>query len=319
MADQPTTARAPAPDAPGEIEYGDFYYRHDCGIPYERNEHWLGFFDRIAEKIVRDLQPDSTLDAGCAMGFLVEGLRKRGVEAFGVDVSEFAIGEVHESVAEYCEVASLTEPLERSYDLITCIEVLEHIPAEDTDRAIANLCRATDRILLSSTPDDFTEATHVNVRTPEEWSAALAREGFLRDLDYDASYVTPWAALYRRQDARALTDAVRHYDRSWWRLRKEATEVRASLLSAQERMAELEKEAEGSSELRSELETSREEVLRLRDLLIGKDAELGTSRGQVAVMEARLQRTFGARLHAMFPRFAGLLGLASRALAKLRG
>lgn len=319
MADQPTTARAAAPDSIAEIEYGDYYFRHECGVPYERNEHWLGFFDRIAERIVRDLQPDSALDAGCAMGFLVESLRKRGVDAFGVDVSEFAIGEVHESVAEYCAVASLTEPLERSYDLITCIEVLEHIPAEETDRAIANLCRATDRILLSTTPDDFTEATHVNVRPPEEWSAALAREGFLRDLDYDASYVTPWAALYRRQDARGLTDAVRHYDRSWWRLRKEATEVRASLLSAQERMAELEKEAEGSSKLRGELEESREEVLRLRDLLIGKDAELGTARGQVAVLEARVQRGLGARLQAMFPRLTGLIGLASRALAKLRG
>src|ERR1044072_9857303 len=46
----------------------------------------------------------------------------------------------------------------------------------------------------------------------------------------------------------------------------------------------------GSSEdvllLREELARSREEVLRLRDLLIGKDAELGTLRGRGAALEA---------------------------------
>lgn len=40
------------------------------------------------------------------------------------------------------------------------------------------------------------------------------------------------------------------------------------------------------SELRAELARCREEVLRLRDLLIGKDAELGTVRGRLAELEA---------------------------------
>ena len=44
------------------------------------------FFDWIAERITRDINPKTVLDAGCAMGFLVEGLRARGVEAWGVDV-----------------------------------------------------------------------------------------------------------------------------------------------------------------------------------------------------------------------------------------
>ena len=90
MAEQ-TTPAAPTERRGSAVEYGAFYYRHDCGVPYERNEHWLGFFDRIAEGIVRDLHPTSVLDAGCAMGFLVEGLRKRGVEACGIDISEYAI------------------------------------------------------------------------------------------------------------------------------------------------------------------------------------------------------------------------------------
>ncbi len=238
MAEQTTPIEAPS-GADGQVEYGTFYFRHDCGVPYERNEHWLGFFDRIAESIVREFHPASVLDAGCAMGFLVEELRKRGVEARGIDVSEFAISQAHESVRDHCSVASLTEPLGQRYDLIACIEVLEHIPAADADAAIANLCAATDRLLISTTPQDYGEATHVNVQPPEVWSAALAREGFLRDLDHDLSYLTPWAAVYSRREE-PLAETVRRYDRSWWRLRHEVSEVRDSLLKAQDRLAELE-------------------------------------------------------------------------------
>jgi SAM-dependent methyltransferase len=320
MADQTTPVSLPGGDEE-QIEYGAFYYRHDCGIPYERNDHWLSFFDKLAESVVREFHPSSVLDAGCAMGFLVEGLRKRGVEAYGIDISDFAISKVHESVAEHCRVASLTEPLERRYDLITCIEVVEHIPPEETDAAISNLCAATDRLLLSTTPGDYAEATHLNVRPPEDWSARLAREGFFRDLDHDLSYLTPWAALYVRREE-PVTETVRHYDRSWWRLRHEVSEVRGALLKAQDQLAELEAgEGENRPELLKELDRRNEELLRLRDLLIGKDAELGTARGQVAALEDQTRRltNLSTRVQSRLPLLTRVVGLLVRALRSLRG
>ena len=45
-----------------------------------------------------------------------------------------------------------------------------------------------------------------------------------------------------------------------------------------------------AAQLREELNRSREEVLRLRDLLISKDAELGSLKGQVAALEAGTAR-----------------------------
>ena len=317
MAEQSAPAEASSPPDKG-IEYGRFYYRHDCGIPYERNEHWLSFFDRIAEAIVREFHPSTVLDAGCAMGFLVEGLRKRGVEAWGVDISDYAISQAHESIRDYCRVGSLTEPLGQRYDLIACIEVIEHIPPAEADTVIANLCAATDRLLLSTTPQDYGEATHLNVQPPEVWSAALAREGFLRDLDHDLSYLTPWAGLYTRRDE-PLPETVRRYDRSWWRLRHEVSEVRSSLLKAQDRLAELESdEGEERPELLEELDRRNEEVLRLRDLLIGKDAELGTARGQLAALEDQAQRM--ANVAARIPLLVRLpVTLLLRLRALLRG
>ncbi len=60
-----------------------------------------------------------------------------------------------------------------------------------------------------------------------------------------------------------------------------------------------------TAELREELARSREEVLRLRDLLIGKDAELGVLRGRVAEMEAGTARLLGivAHIRALVPGF----------------
>src|SRR5689334_22980048 len=83
------------------VQYGEAYFQNywGGGGPYERNERWLGFFAEVADGIVRDLAPKTVLDAGCAMGFLVEALRQRGVEASGIDVSEYAISKVDESVA----------------------------------------------------------------------------------------------------------------------------------------------------------------------------------------------------------------------------
>jgi chromosome segregation ATPase len=59
------------------------------------------------------------------------------------------------------------------------------------------------------------------------------------------------------------------------------------------------------SELREELARSREEVLRLRDLLIGKDAELGTLRGRLAELEAGAGRlvNIAARIRSRVPSF----------------
>jgi SAM-dependent methyltransferase len=318
MADQ-TSPVAPREDAGTAPEYGSYYYRHDCGIPYERNEHWLGFFDRVAEEIVREFHPSSVLDAGCAMGFLVEALRKRGVDAKGIDVSEYAISQVHESVAEHCSVASLAEPLPGRYDLITCVEVLEHIPPEETGAAIANLCAATDRLLLSTSPTDYAEPTHLNVQPPEFWSTALAREGFFRDVDRDPSYLTPWAALYVRREE-PVPDMVRRYDRSWWRLRKEVGEVREALLKSQEQLAQIEAgEAEDRPELLKELDRREEEILRLRDLLIGKDAELGAARGRLAALEDQTQRVanVAGRVQSRVPLFFRLAGAVLRRLRAL--
>ncbi len=179
--------------------YDENYYRSGCGpVSYERNEFWLGFFARIADEIARSLKPFRVLDAGCAMGFLVESLWGRGIETWGIDISAYAISKVRGDVEPYCRVGSLAEPISGTYDLVTCIEVLEHIPASQLADVIANFSAVTDTVLFSSTPSDFNEPTHVSVRPPLFWLRLFAEHGFQPDLLFDAGFLTPHAILFRK-------------------------------------------------------------------------------------------------------------------------
>lgn len=187
-------------------QYNKAYYdQYDVGVGkvnYENSEYTKDFLEKIAEHIVDDLHPKTVLDAGCAMGHLVAALRDRGVEAYGVDISEYAISKVREDVKPYCAVGSLTDPLPGSFpkhfDLVTSIEVLEHLYAQEGNVALKNLCALTDCIIFSSTPDDFTEPTHVNVQQREYWARLFAEAGFYDDLNYRPGYLSPQALCFRR-------------------------------------------------------------------------------------------------------------------------
>jgi SAM-dependent methyltransferase len=277
-----TTPGGLADQSPEGLEFGSYYYEHDCGIPYERSERWLEFFDKIARRIAVDLRPTSVLDAGCALGMLVEGLRHQGIDAYGVDVSEYAIDHVDPSIREFVWRSSLTEPLSRRYDLVVCVEVIEHLPADEAEAAIDNLCASADRILISSSPHDYGEATHVNVKQPEEWATLFARRGFLRAPEVDASFLTPWAVVYERRTD-DVPDVVRSYERDRWQLSSEVRQLRETALTLQHRLEESAAVAKDAPEIRLAL-------LETRDELIAAQAELGEALGRIQFLDAQLSR-----------------------------
>jgi hypothetical protein len=300
----PDASRADDEAAPGVVAdweklYGQRYYLTDYTVPYGRNEHWLQFFGQVAERIVKDLSPRTTLDAGCAMGLLVEQLVNRGVDAYGIDLSNYAIKHAPDTISERLSVGSVTKPLARHYDLITCIEVIEHLPAEDGRVALANLCAAADRILFSSVPDGYEEPTHVNVQPPEEWSAWFAESGFFRVIEYDASYLAPWAVLYERRVG-GLPDVVRSYDRALARLRSEVQQLRATVLRSAEQLEDASNASQSDAhpdemaQVRRTAAELHEQLLATRDIIIGLEAEIGEARGQRDFYAAQMAGTEAA-------------------------
>lgn len=191
------------------------FYEKEGGGNYMNKEVWLPYFENIAEKIIANFSPKTVLDAGCACGYLVEALRNRGVEAYGVDISSYAIEHVSPEIKEFCCVHNIADPLPsyfpQKYDLVVTIEVLEHLYEEDGKQAIANLCSYSDKIIFTSTPDDISDQSHVNVQKAEYWCRIFAQNSFYRNLFQAMDWICPWAMFFEKRTD--LPNLVDEYER----------------------------------------------------------------------------------------------------------
>ncbi len=208
--------------------YNENYYRSSCGVSdYVHNPAIRAFFQRIARDIRQRFAPRTVLDAGCACGHLVRALREIGIEAYGIDISEYAVGMAAPEIRDYCRAGSLTEPLPpglpERYDLAVNIEVLEHIPEAGALTALERLTGYSDRILFSSSPDDVAEATHVNVHEPEYWIGAFAAAGFRVREDCRFACVAPQCLIFERSTG--PVEAKAECSRLLWRLARDCFEL----------------------------------------------------------------------------------------------
>jgi 2-polyprenyl-6-hydroxyphenyl methylase/3-demethylubiquinone-9 3-methyltransferase len=104
---------------------GEFKTLHDI------NPLRIGFIQEYAE-----LAGKRVLDVGCGGGILTEGLAKLGADAMGIDLSQDLIdmAELHgleACVNAHYQKISAEELAERQpagFDLVTCMEMLEHVP-----------------------------------------------------------------------------------------------------------------------------------------------------------------------------------------------
>ena len=258
--------------------FDEYYFQRGCGRPYERDEEWLNFFASIADRIVNDFQPRTVLDAGCAKGFLVEALRERGVEAYGLDISDYAISSVHENVKDFCWVGSVTDPLPMEYDLIVCIEVLEHMEKAESETAIRNLCTSSKDILFSSTPFDYKEATHFNVQPPEYWAEAFAKQGYIRDMDFDASFITAWAVRFLKREKILRPRVVREYERSFYPLWKQNIDLRNLINEMRQELVENQGSIDGLNRVKIEnlekLELLEKKIVGQQNSVVTLESEL---------------------------------------------
>lgn len=324
-------------------DYSSTYYNDAHLGGYDNyswdNQEWQSFFLVVADRLVGLSNPRTALDVGCARGLLVQALVERGVDARGIDLSEHAVNSSHPDVRDRLRVASATEPWSERYDLVTCIEVLEHMAPVDAQKAIDNLTSVTDLVLFSSSPGDHDEATHINTRSTAQWAAWFAERGFFRRTDVDVSFLSPWAVLFERADL-TLHALTQRYELQFNDLHAEVLEKRAALLESHRRISRLNDQLESQvsgkvadqaalvEQWEKEVLEARHQLLTQRDHVIGTEAEvtrlrrdldrlrseLARSRKQLSNVRGRLQdaRTDLQRLTRRSERFAAELE-ASRA------
>ena len=291
--------------------YDKEYFEKHYNPPYKRGEaRWLDFFNQIADQLVRSLKPRTMLDVGCAIGFLVEALWRRGVRAYGIDLSEYAIHQVPENLKGFCAVKSVLEPLPESfpltYDLITCIEVLEHLSQNEGQIAVKNMASKTRCILFSSTPlDDLDEPTHVNVRPVIYWLQSFAEVGFYPDLRFDASFVSPQAFLLRKSRPKANEDVLPFFADSInkkFHINAQQEEIARLTQSTQELQRKLESQIAKRDQ---EIQNFRSMRQQLQEALEKKQAEIN----QISAERAQLLQILATREAEIFERGARIESL----------
>ena len=156
---------------------------------YESPEYWCGDsgyrapgyvdfpINRIKEIAILLRKPRNVLDVGCAMGFSVACLRILGIEAWGLDISKYALSRAPEFITPFLFNASVCSiPLQdKSFDLIFSSGMLEHIPKRNLHKAINEIVRVGKRGLIGvSCLDDETtregaDDTHEVILKLREW------------------------------------------------------------------------------------------------------------------------------------------------------
>lgn len=114
----------------------------------------LRYIDRRAS-----LAGKKALDVGCGGGLLSEAMALAGAEVLGVDMAaeSLAVATQHAEAAQasvtYQKVAVEDLALERAgeYDIVTCMEMLEHVPDPSSIiRACARLCKPGGELFFST-------------------------------------------------------------------------------------------------------------------------------------------------------------------------
>lgn len=149
---------------------------------FERHAEWSHRTARIVVPRVVALLGDtqSALDVGCGVGGWLAVLREHGV----TDVVGLEGGEPDPRQllvpADALRHVDLEEAfaLGRSFDLIVCLEVGEHLPARAADVLVSSIAAHGDAVLFSAAIPGQGGDYHLNEQWPTYWNERFEREGF---------------------------------------------------------------------------------------------------------------------------------------------
>lgn len=133
------------------------YRKHTAANPIQR-----ALIERFHRRIVAEivaLGPGSFLDAGCGEGFVAQRILDAvpDVELTGCDLSTSALAIARHANpgAEFVSGSVINLPFaDKSFDVVGCFEVLEHLPDDLPRQALGEFARVARRGVVLSVPHE---------------------------------------------------------------------------------------------------------------------------------------------------------------------
>lgn len=106
------------------------------------------------------LKGKRVLDVGCGGGILAESMARRGADVLGIDLADksLKVAELHKLETginnvnyRYVSAEQLAAEEQGTFDVVTCLEMLEHVPdPAQTIQACADLCKPGGWLFFST-------------------------------------------------------------------------------------------------------------------------------------------------------------------------
>ncbi|MBP9816035.1 UMP kinase [Candidatus Woesebacteria bacterium] len=159
----------------------------------QRKERWAALSESFISRFIVDLahfyralsiklfiNPKTCLDLGCGDGGLVHHLRRFGIQAFGIDISEYAISSANKEIQPFLSRGDIKKlPFEDgAFDLVVSFDVLEHIQRAEIKNVAMESARVAKKFVLHkiyttenlwiefTQPKDF---SHISVQSQAFW------------------------------------------------------------------------------------------------------------------------------------------------------
>ena len=147
-----------------------------------------GDLKKVAEWVMATCGVGMALDVGSGEGFLVGELLEKGIDAYGIDISEIVVARSNERwPGRFDKGSILALPYaDEAFQTIVSTDCMEHLAPEDVPGALREMCRVTSRfvfIQLATTPDRD-KHWHLTVEGRAWWESRCFEAGFRKHPSY---------------------------------------------------------------------------------------------------------------------------------------
>lgn len=180
-------------------------------------------FDRVVRHLERYVKAGTLLDVGAGPGFLVNVARRRGWDASGLELNEWAAEHARTELGVDVRAGELIEQAypDDSFDAVTLLDIIEHVPDPDGMIAeVARIVRPGGAVALL-TPDAGSLVSRLlgyrwpEVRRPGEHTVLFSVGGLSRALARHGLVASGWHSIGKEAPLATLVADVSRLAPRW--------------------------------------------------------------------------------------------------------